>query len=80
MYMCTYPGIYQRLFIDLPLGGHAVRVIGWGEENDRKYWLVANSWGEEWGENGTFRIRRGTDECGFESNAIAALPVESNTH
>ncbi|XP_065210581.1 uncharacterized protein LOC135838755 [Planococcus citri] len=69
-------GIYSRPFFDfIPLGGHAVRVIGWGEEDGIKYWLVANSWGKKWGEEGTFRIRRGTDECGFESSmAVAALP------
>ena len=34
------------------LGGHAVKVIGWGEENGTPYWLVANSWNEDWGEKG----------------------------
>jgi len=26
------------------LGGHAVKIIGWGVENGEKYWEVANSW------------------------------------
>lgn len=33
-------------------GSHAVKNIGWGEEGDLPYWLVANSWNTEWGENG----------------------------
>uniref|UniRef100_A0A0K0DKG6 Pept_C1 domain-containing protein n=1 Tax=Angiostrongylus cantonensis TaxID=6313 RepID=A0A0K0DKG6_ANGCA len=33
-------------------GGHAVKLIGWGVEGGIKYWLVANSWSVDWGENG----------------------------
>ncbi len=50
-----------------PLGGHAVKMVGWGVEDGVDYWLIANSWNEEWGDNGYFKIRRGTDECGIES-------------
>ncbi|XP_065210583.1 cathepsin B-like [Planococcus citri] len=75
IFLHSFLGIYQRPFFDfIPLGGHAVRVIGWGEEDGMKYWLVANSWGTDWGEEGTFRIIRGTNECSFESEAVTALP------
>ncbi|KAJ9592500.1 hypothetical protein L9F63_015817 [Diploptera punctata] len=57
-------------------GYHSVRIIGWGEDLSQyqpvKYWLVANSWGSEWGENGYFRIRRGVNECEIEDFVIAA--------
>jgi cathepsin B len=53
------------------LGGHAVRLIGWGVENGEDYWLVANSWNEQWGDAGTFKIARGTNECGIEANVQA---------
>ena len=53
---------------------HAVLVVGYGEENDVKYWIVKNSWGTSWGEDGYFRIRRGTDELGIESLAVYAVP------
>lgn len=37
-----------------------------------KYWLAANSWGTNWGENGYFRILRGENHCEIESFVIAA--------
>lgn len=58
-------------------GYHSVRIIGWGEDISTdsglpiKYWLVVNSWGQEWGENGLFRIRRGINECDIESFVVA---------
>uniref|UniRef100_A0A1B6DDL1 SMB domain-containing protein n=1 Tax=Clastoptera arizonana TaxID=38151 RepID=A0A1B6DDL1_9HEMI len=55
---------------------HSVRIVGWGEERQQrrivKYWIVANSWGQWWGENGYFRITRGVDECEIEKFVIGA--------
>merc|ERR1719384_1749017 len=84
------------------LGGHAVKMIGWGlghttcysinagipdiwcgrncasgscptescrcdddppEQGSVPYWLIANSWNEEWGDHGLFKILRGANEC-----------------
>ena len=53
---------------------HSVLLVGWGEEDGVKYWKMLNSWGNEWGEHGYFRIRRGTDECSVESMGEAAIP------
>jgi len=64
-------GVYQKTSSSV-LGGHAIRIVGWGVDNGVKYWKVANSWNPYWGENGYFRIKRGTDECGIESQAMAS--------
>jgi len=67
-------GIYQKhwwQFWDQELGGHAVKVVGWGEENNTPYWIVANSWSESWGEDGYFRIKRGDNTCQFDSMLYA---------
>uniref|UniRef100_A0A8C1EHI7 Tubulointerstitial nephritis antigen-like 1 n=2 Tax=Cyprinus carpio TaxID=7962 RepID=A0A8C1EHI7_CYPCA len=55
---------------------HSVRITGWGEERDyngrtHKYWIAANSWGKNWGEDGYFRIARGVNECEIEAFVIA---------
>ncbi|KAI5641264.1 papain family cysteine protease domain-containing protein [Phthorimaea operculella] len=55
------------------MGLHSVKIIGWGEERGDRYWIVANSWGSDWGENGYFRIARGDNESNIESFVIASL-------
>ena len=54
------------------LGGHAVRIVGWGTDAGVPYWKVANSWNRFWGEQGYFRIRRGTDEAGIEASTMSS--------
>lgn len=53
------------------LGGHAVKMIGWGTENGEDYWLIVNSWNDSWGNGGTFKIKRGVNECGIEGQITA---------
>lgn len=66
-------GVYQHTTGEL-LGGHAIRILGWGVEDGTPYWLVANSWNTDWGDNGLFKILRGQNECGIESDINAGIP------
>uniref|UniRef100_A0A8C4F6C7 Cathepsin B n=1 Tax=Dicentrarchus labrax TaxID=13489 RepID=A0A8C4F6C7_DICLA len=67
-------GVYQHVTGEM-LGGHAIKLLGWGEENGTPYWLAANSWNSDWGDKGFFKIKRGTDECGIESEVVTGIPL-----
>jgi len=66
-------GVYRRTSNQY-LGGHAVKILGWGVENGVKYWLVANSWNPSWGDKGYFKIIKGNNECGIESSCNGGVP------
>jgi len=66
-------GVYEHVH-GSQLGGHAVRMLGWGEEDGTPYWLIANSWNSDWGDMGTFKIIRGQNECGIEGSVVAGMP------
>lgn len=37
---------------DTDRGNHAMVIVGWKKINNGEYWIVQNSWGKEWGDNG----------------------------
>lgn len=55
------------------LGGHAIKVIGWGSEGGEDYWLCVNSWNDTWGDNGTFKILQGN--CNINTGMTAGQPM-----
>ncbi len=50
-------------------GGHMVAIVGYDDEEQA--WIIKNSWGPDWGEDGYFRIKSGTNECDIENNVYA---------
>lgn len=57
-------------------GSQTVKVIGWGEENNIKYWIIENSWGTDWGENGSAKILI-DDDSDLGISKIVLAPVIS---
>ena len=67
-FMSYAGGVYKHTSGSM-LGGHAIKIIGWGVENGQEYWLVQNSWGPNWGENGFFKMAIG--DSGMDYNGVA---------
>ncbi|KAF4668825.1 hypothetical protein FOL46_001788 [Perkinsus olseni] len=70
-FMSYKSGVYKHTKGSI-VGLHAVKIIGWGEENGEEYWLVVNSWDEDWGDHGLFKIALG--QCGIDYFILGSTP------
>jgi hypothetical protein len=69
-------GVYQHVWGDVA-GGHCICIIGWDDADS--CWIVKNSWGPGWGEDGYFRIRMGYDEVGIEEDCLRMVPQPAHS-
>ncbi|KAH0793215.1 Clan CA, family C1, cathepsin L-like cysteine peptidase [Histomonas meleagridis] len=67
-------GIYNESRCSSTELDHGVGCVGYGAENQTKYWIVRNSWGTSWGEGGYIRmLKDSNNQCGVAS--LACVPI-----
>ena len=83
-FMQTYIGGVSCPYICGKHLDHGVLLVGYGSAGfapirlkEKPYWIIKNSWGETWGENGYYKICRGRNVCGVDSMVSTVTAIHS---
>ncbi|KAI4367265.1 hypothetical protein MLD38_023022 [Melastoma candidum] len=86
VYMQTYIGGVSCPYICSRRLDHGVLLVGYGSAGyspirlkEKPYWIIKNSWGKTWGENGYYKICRGRNICGVDSMVSTVAAVQTNS-
>lgn len=70
-----YIGGIMKLCIGKQLD-HGVLIVGYDTTHTPPYWIIKNSWGASWGENGYIRVEKGRNECGLTQAASTSIAAK----
>ncbi|KAJ3675667.1 hypothetical protein LUZ60_004709 [Juncus effusus] len=83
VFMQTYIGGVSCPYICGKHLDHGVLLVGYGSAGyspirlkEKPYWIIKNSWGENWGESGYYKICRGRNVCGVDSMVSTVSAIE----
>ncbi|KAF0890528.1 hypothetical protein E2562_003743 [Oryza meyeriana var. granulata] len=88
VFMQTYIGGVSCPYICGKHLDHGVLLVGYGSAGyapirfkEKPYWIIKNSWGENWGENGYYKICRGPhaqNKCGVDSMVSTVTAIHTS--
>lgn len=87
IFMQTYiGGVSCPLICSKKRLNHGVLLVGYGAKGfsilrlgNKPYWIIKNSWGKKWGEDGYYKLCRGHGMCGINTMVSAAMVAQPQT-
>lgn len=68
-------GVYPASECDPTNINHCVLAVGYNTTANPPYWIIRNSWGEDWGMKGYIYLEFGKNACAVSEAASSAIVV-----